>query len=141
MIETFDPKDLLVSVGGLLLTGFASRMITVERDTHTVKDERGVEGEVTRYLSEDRRGLLTFTLLPYSPSNLGLSALINLDEITGATVFSVVIKDGRGLDVVVAPVCWLRGHAKIDWSNGVDNRVWNVRSSSIRIVQGRNLFA
>ncbi len=137
MIETFDPKDLLVSVGGLVLTGFAKRMLTVSRDEHTVRDERGLEGEIVRYLTEDRRGLLSFTLLPTSYSNLGLSALINVDELTGISVFPVIIKDARGLDIVVAPLCWVKGHARIKWSNGVDERVWDIRSSSIRILQGR----
>lgn len=139
MIQTFNPADLFVALGGVLLTGFAPQMLTVERDAPLARDERGVEGEIARYLSEDRRGNITFTLLGTSPSNLVLSTFINADELLGMNIFPVIIKDGadKSLDLVVAPLCWVNGHAPISYSNGVEVRTWTIRSSSIRILEGR----
>ncbi len=139
MIQTFNPKELFVAVGGILLTGFAPQMIRVERDTTVAFENRGVEGEIARYLSEDRRGNIVITLLATSPSNLVLSTFINADELLGTNAFPVIIKDGGGqsLDVVVAPICWVLSHAPINYSNGVEVREWTIRSTSIRILEGR----
>ncbi len=139
MIQTFNPQDLFVAVGGALLSGFAPQAIAIERDNPLAFDERGVEGEIARYLSEDRRGNIVFTLLAISPGNLILSTFINADELMGVNIFPVVIRDGatNSLDLIVAPICWVNGHAPIRYSNGIEVREWTIRSTSIRILEGR----
>ncbi len=139
MIQTFNPKDVFIAVGGALITGFAPQMVRVERSAPVAFDERGVEGEIARYLSEDRRGNITFSLLGISPGNLVLSTFLNADELTGVNVFPVIIRDGadNALDVVVAPLCWVSAPAPISYSNGVEIREWIIRSTSIRILEGR----
>ncbi len=138
-VQTFNPNELFIAVGGVLLSGFAEQIVTVERDQPVAFDERGTEGEIIRYLSEDRRGDITFTLLATSPGNLVLSTFVNADELTGVQVFPVIIRDGAGnaLDLVVAPLCWVRAHAPISYSKGVEVRPWVIRSTSIRILEGR----
>lgn len=139
-VQTFNPQELFISVGGALLSGFAEQIVRIERDNPVAFDERGVEGEVVRYLSEDRRGNITFTLLSTSPSNLILSTFINADELLGVNVFPALVKDGaaNGLDIAVAPLCWVARHAPITYSKGIEVREWILRSSSIRILEGRS---
>lgn len=140
MIDTFDPNEVVVSVGGSLLGGFAPRMIRVARSTSTIRDERGVEGEIIRWLSDDRRGEIVVTLLGTSVSNLTLSALQNADELTGASVIPVIIKDtaSNAVELVIASLAWIVGPAVISYSNGIELREWTLRSASIRVLQGRN---
>lgn len=139
-VQTFNPRELFIAIGGALLSGFAEQIVRVERDAPMAFDERGVEGEIARYLSEDRRGNITFTLLGTSPSNLVLSTFINADELLGVNVFPVIIRDGAddGLDLVIAPLCWVLRPAPMSYSKGVEVREWVIRSTSIRILEGRN---
>ncbi len=139
MIQTFNPQELFIATGGFLLTGFAEQVVRIERSAPVAFDERGTEGEVARYLSEDRRGNIVFTLLGTSPSNFILSTFINADELLGVNTFPVIIKDGgeKSLEIVIAPICWVQNHAPITYSKGVEIREWIIRSASIRILEGR----
>jgi hypothetical protein len=139
MIQTFNPSEAFISVGGALLTGFAPQMVSVERDIPAVFDELGTEGEIARYLSNDRRGNIIFSLLATSISNTILSTFINADEVIGANIFPTIITDGasNSNELVVAPICWVLSHAPISYSNGVGIRNWTIRSTSIRITEGR----
>ncbi len=139
-VQTFNPKDLFIALGGVLLSGFADQMVRIERDTPMAFDERGVEGEIARYLSEDRRGNIIFTLLGTSPGNLVLSTFISADELLGVNIFPVIIHDGssdKSFELIVAPISWVSGYAPITYSNGIETREWTIRSTSIRMVQGR----
>ena len=133
-VANFHPKEVTVIVAGLIITGFAEQMLTVARSSAIVRDERGVEGEIIRYLAEDRRGEIGLTLLQTSASNPALFALVALDELTGSSVFHVIIIDRSGSEVVVAPICWIEGPADITYSKGIETRAWTIRSTSVRII-------
>jgi hypothetical protein len=139
LLSTYDPAEVAVSVGSSLLSGLAPQFISVSRSAVVARDELGTELEVVRWLLGDRRGDVEISLLATSPSNLVLSTFVNTDELMGTSVIPLIIKDlaGNSAELVVAPLCWVNQHAPITYSNGVAIRRWSLRTTSLRILQGR----
>lgn len=134
VLNIYDPKDIIVTVSGRELSGFAEERVVVERDSNQVEDEVGSDGEVVRWLTNDRRGSITLSLLPTSTSNLFLSTLANADELNGNQVFPVIIKDNRGNDLHVAAQAWIQKQPRTVYRKGVEARQWVLRTNDLRMV-------
>ena len=120
-VQTYDPKDVFITVGGRILTGFAEEMITAERENPQVDDLAGAQGDVARVITNDKRGSITVTLLPTSPSNLILSDLVNADGVNGGnSVFPLIIKDNRGDDSLSAEDAWITNPARVVYNKNVE---------------------
>lgn len=136
-VDTIDPKDVILTVDGKIITGYSQdTYIEVDRDSNQVEDEVGAEGDVVRRITNDRRGTITITLLQTSPSNLILSALARLDEISGAGIFAVIIKDNRGNDLHMAPNSWIQKMPRTVYRAGVEVRAWPLRTNNLQMIVG-----
>lgn len=135
-LNTYDPKEIIVSVNGQILTGFSEDVVTVTRAEDSVRDEVGADGEVVRILSNDRRGEIRVSLLPTSASNLVLSVLQNADEVTGGSVFPLLVQDNRGNDLHVAGEAWIQKPPDAVYNKTAAPRVWILRAADLRMVHG-----
>lgn len=135
-VDTIDPKDVSVIVGGKIIDGFAQDQIVVDRETNQVEDEIGADGDVARRVTNDRRGTITITLLQTSRSNLVLSGLAIADELSGTVIFPVVIKDQRGNDIHIAANAWIQKMPRTVYRMGVESRVWTLRTNYMNMVVG-----
>ncbi|RYF36590.1 MAG: DUF3277 family protein [Cytophagaceae bacterium] len=138
-VRTYSPSEFSVTVGALILTGFAQdTMITVSRKTPTWSSTAGSDGFVTRARSADKRGDITLTLDMSSPSNDDLTALFAADEMTGKGVFPIMIRDGSGSSVASAASAWIVSPATLEYGNGVVGRAWTFEAANITISNGGN---
>lgn len=135
-VDTIDPKDVTVIVGGFIIEGFAQDQIMVEREANAIEDEIGADGDVARRVTNDRRGTIRITLLQTSRSNLVLSGFAVADELTGAVTFPVAIKDQRGNDVHIAANAWIRKMPATAYKMGVETRVWELRTNYLNMFVG-----
>lgn len=136
-IDTYDPKDIIFIVAGSIITGFGpNTIILVDREANQVEDEVGAEGDVARRITNDRRGSITATLLQTSPSNLILSGLARVDELTGNGIFPVLCKDNRSNDLFLAPNTWIQKMPQTTYSAGIETREWVFRSGNLQMVVG-----
>ena len=136
-IDTYDPKDVILTVAGAIITGYAQdTFIQVDRESDQVDDEVGAEGDVARRITNDKRGSITVTLLQTSPSNLILSSLARVDELTGDGIFPVLVKDNRGNDLHVAPNSWIRKMPQTTYRSGIESREWVIRTSNLQMIVG-----
>lgn len=136
-VQTYDPKDVAVSIDGRLLTGFGEDMITAERENPQVDDLSGAQGDVARVMTNDKRGTVIITLLQTSPSNLILSDLANLDGVDGANkVFPLMIKDNRGADIIQAEDAWVSQPPRTVYNKNVESREWTIRAGKLEMVLG-----
>lgn len=131
-VETYNPKDIDITVGGFIASGFADDKVTVKRDEDAWKDEAGADGEVVRYATNDKRGEIEITLQQTSSFNLTLSTLAKADELTGAGTIPVIVKDSRGNDLHVAPTAWIVQIPEAKYSKGVQVRVWRIRTDNLQ---------
>lgn len=135
-IDTFDPKDVTVTVGTSLLSGFAESVVRVSRESNQVEDEVGADGDVARRITNDRRGSIVISLLQTSRANAILAALARADELTGTVIFPVTIKDQRGNDLVVAASAWVQKHTDMSYRSGIETREWTLRSNNVQMFAG-----
>lgn len=135
-VQTYDPKEIIVTVNGQILSGFAEDVVTVARLEDAVTDDVGADGEVIRILSNDRRGTITISLLPTSASNLVLSVLANADELTGGNVFPVLVSDNRGNDLHVGAQAWIVKQPDNIYNKTNQPREWELRVAELRMVTG-----
>ena len=135
-LTTYDPKEIIVNVNGQIITGFSEDVVTVSRAEDAIIDEIGADGEVVRILSNDRRGDIRISLLNTSAANLILSVLANADELTGGSVFPVLIKDNRGNDLHAGAECWIQKQPEVIYNKTSAPRVWIIRCADLRMVVG-----
>ena len=135
-VQTYDPKEIIVSVAGQILSGFSEDVVTVARLEDAVIDDVGADGEVIRILSNDRRGTITISLLPTSASNLVLSVLANADELGGGNVFPVLVQDNRGNDIHIGAQAWIVKQPDAIYNTTNQPREWELRVADLRMVVG-----
>ncbi len=136
-VDTYDPKDVILTIAGKIITGYAQdSFIEVDRESNQVEDEVGAEGDVARRITNDRRGSITVTLLQTSRSNLVLSGLARVDELSGDGIFPTLIKDNRGNDLHLAPNSWIRKMPRTVYRAGIEGREWVIRTSNLQMVVG-----
>ncbi len=133
---TLDPKEIIVIINGLTASGFGEEKVRVARLEDAVTSLSGADGEALRMLSNDRRGLITVTLLPNASFNLTLSALGNLDALTGGGTFPILIKNNLGLDLYASPTAWVRRIPEGIFSKTIEPRVWEIDCIELAMVHG-----
>lgn len=134
--ETYDPKDIILIVGGKIITGFTEDLITFSYEVNQVEDEAGADGEVVRRIVNDNRGTLTPTLQQTSQSNLVLSTFANVDRISGDGVFPIVLRNNRGLDLLTGGSAWIQKQADLTFRAGIEGRAWPIRIAHAQLVVG-----
>lgn len=139
MVRTLDPKDVLIIVSGIPISGFEDgTFVLVERTSDTFTTVSGADGIVTRVKQNDRTGSVTITLAQSSESNAVLSGLAIADELSGIGVFPVVVKDNRGTSLYFSDVCWIRKVSNAEFSKDVNSREWVIDCSNLEIFNGGN---
>jgi len=132
MVDTYNPKDIDIIVGGFIASGFSDDKVTVRRDEDVWKDESGADGEVVRYATNDKRGEIEITLQQTSSFNFTLSTLAKTDELSGAGTIPVIVKDSRGSDFHVAPTAWIVQIPEAKYSKGIQVRTWRIRTDNLQ---------
>ena len=132
MVDTYNPKDIDIIVGGFIMSGFSDDKVKVNRDEDAWGDESGADGEVVRFATNDKRGQIEITLQQTSSANLQLSTLFKADELSGAGTIPVIVKDNRGKDLHVAPTAWITKIPEAAYSKGVQVRTWIIRTDNLQ---------
>ena len=139
---TFDPQELIVTVGPIIITGFGDGdSITVSRETDNFFDMAGLDGSVGRMRSADKRGTITIGLLQTSKANDLLSAAFNLESLTNdiSVALPVLVADKSGRTVIAASKAWLQKVTDVGFSKETLNgRSWPIRCADLMIYAGGN---
>jgi len=126
MADQYDPKEVIVTVNGLQISGFVDgEFINYERDKDSFVKRVGADGRVTRAKSNDKTGLLNITLLHTSPSNDVLSALHIADQQANNGVFQLLVVDLSGASIIQGEA-WVRKPAPFARGNEVSDTVWPI---------------
>ncbi len=130
-VTTYNPADVIVSVAGNRITGFApGRMVEHRMDVVVWTDAIGVDNEPVRWALHNPFSTLTLTLLQSSTANFILGGILNLDKITGAQVAPVIVQDKSGDGVptrIITKTAWINTQPAMVWSQGIEVRQWVLR--------------
>lgn len=126
-LSTYDPRQVLVNIGGVPISGFADgAFVEIVSNSQQFTQVVGADGFTTRIKSNDYSAVMTLTLSQTSPSNDVLSAFFNLDKATNAGVFPVLIKDIEGNTLIFSATGWIQQFPDISFSNEISNRAWSI---------------
>lgn len=93
-MQSYDPTQQTIVFDNVLLDGYGpDTFIKVSRDEDTWSYQPSNSGRGARSRNPNKAGKFEFTLLASSPSNALLSAIARADELTGAGVGNVFVKD------------------------------------------------
>lgn len=136
VFRNYDPARHILVWKGIEFRGVADgTFFSAERAEDSFKVKAGAKGAVVRTRMHNRIGQVTATLLPTSPTNTLLSAVLAADE-EGVTVDAgvgpLLLKDLNGATVLAAPNAWLRRMPKKDVGDEPQNVEWILDCDELR---------
>lgn len=139
-IFNYCPDEVNVLLAGFInISGFVDgTFVDISKDVVPFSSVRTADGTVARMYNNDQTYTITLTLHCGSSSNDLLTKLWQLDEITQKGKFPLLIKDFSGSDLFFSTTTWIEGIPSISKSNGIDSRIWVLRSSQAIINVGGN---
>lgn len=136
-LYTFDPKDLVLTVGGVAISGFADgEFVNIERTNDSFSMVSGADGDTSRAKSNDKTGQVTITLAQTSPSNAVLQGFAVLDEQSNDGVVPVIAKDLNGASIFFSKAAWVRKPASANFGKEIQNREWVLDCSDLDVFVG-----
>lgn len=136
-VKTYDPKQVIVIVGGVPMSGFADgTFITAERSNDSFSKVTGSDGFTSRAKSNDRSGSFTITLAQTSPSNDILQSFALADELTNAGVVPILVKDIGGRTTFISAFGWVKKPPAAEFGKEIANREWVMDTADMDVFVG-----
>ena len=138
-VRTYDPKNIIITVGGIPISGFSEgTFLEIARTEPTWNMVVGADGLVTRGKTNNFSGTMTLTLKQSTPSNDVLSGFLALDEATNSGVVPVLVKDLSGNSVYFAARAWINQYANSTFGKDISDRQWTLSLDEADIFVGSN---
>ena len=128
MTEFYDPNLVQVSLGGLLLEGFAEgSMVEIEPASDDYEAKVGTKGDVGVARIYNPLATVKVRLLQTSTSNDQLSTLRRSSRAATATGFAAAlsVRDASGTSIVQG-TAWIMKRPTLALSNTIEAREWSL---------------
>lgn len=137
-VNTYSPKDLILTIGGYTVTGWEK--INISRRTKSFQTVPGIRGKHTRTASQDTSATLSFTLLQTTQSNDVLSAIQEQDNINKTGRLSITLKDISGTSIFSSDEGYLTSYPAVSYSGTFEYRTWEIflQRTSSYIIAGNS---
>lgn len=136
MAKSYDLKNVIFTVGGVPISGFADGDAVEISDLADVWEAaKGADGEYTRSKVNDEGGTITFNLKYTSDLNEYFNELLEADK-NGKGVVAIQIIDRLGSTEVFAPACWIKSRPPIAFGRAAGDNVWVFECETIQIKYG-----
>jgi len=138
---TYNPAEVVVTVGGVILSGFSDGDHIIARRNEDVSSMRaGNDGGVGRAINPNKSGEFEFKLLQTSQANDLLSTLVNADDLVngGKSQFPIAVLDGSGRSLAVATQCWVKTLPEMTFGKETGERVWVFSAADLKMQIGGN---
>jgi len=137
MLNHYDPKEVLITFGEILLEGYADdTFVRIDPNADNAQLFMGVDGQGTRGIINDKSATISFILAASSKSNPLLSALAKLDRATGAGVRPLLVKDKSGTSLFVAPTAWIQREPTREYGAMPGTREWTIVTDELLPLDG-----
>lgn len=122
-MRTYNPKDVILVVGGRAITGHADdSFIAAEKTEDGFTEYVGAKGEVSVAINANETGMIRITLASTSPSISYLNRLANRREIVSANVIDMNTNGIRA----GGTECMVRKPANAEWGKEVGTREFEI---------------
>lgn len=123
-VNTYSPKDVILTISGYQLTGWQS--ITINRTVKGFTVVRGIRGKNTRVKNVDTSATINISLLQTSQGNDVLSYIHDLDLDEGTARIVLTLKDKSGRSVFSSNEAYLTGYPTATFSGQFEYRNWEI---------------
>ena len=123
-VQTYSPKDVILTVGGYQLTGWQS--INVSRSVKGFTVVRGIRGKNTRVKNVDTSATITISLIQSAQGNDVLSYIHELDLDEGTARIALLLKDRSGRSVFSSNEAFITGYPTATFSGQFEYRNWEL---------------
>lgn len=138
-VRTYQPALVSVVYATKLISGFADdSAVSIEFMTDDWADSSGVDGQVTRNMTNDDRGTITLTLNQSSPSNDDLTAMALADRLTGNNAAPILVRDASGRTICSGDSAWITKIPAAEFGKNIANRTWTIRVAHLTMFLGGN---
>lgn len=138
-VSTFDPKDLIIVVGEVPISGYADgTFLEITQDAQQFTKTTGADGYTTRVKSNNYGAVATITLAQTSPSNDMLSLLASVDRLTNKGIFPILIKDINGTTIIFSGTAWIQQIPDAVYGNEINTRAWVIDMAEADTFLGGN---
>ena len=121
----YDPNQILLIVGGAPISGYVDgTFIEVAFDEQQYNKVTGADGMTQRTKTNNYAGTITCTLRNTSAGNDALSALWNVDRVSGAGAVTAIVKDLSGRTLWAAQHAWIQQMPSQGFSKDAEDRAW-----------------
>ena len=125
LVRTYDPKQVIITFGVAVLTGYAEgTFVKIARSGNAFDKRKGADGTVDRVNKNANDFGVSITLMQTAPVNAVLSALLAADQISNVGVLPLVIKDLNGTTLFTAAQAWIEKDPDDEFADGLGNREW-----------------
>ncbi len=136
MINTYNPKEVVISLGSHIVTGYAEdSFVAIESNGDGVTKRVGCDGEIVRSLSPDDTYNVKIVLLSSSPTNSWLQDRFNQDIQTGDGMFPLLVKDLKGGLLFSTDAAWPIKPAGRGFGRESGNREWDLQTGSATLTE------
>lgn len=131
MIKTYNPKEVIVTLGAHIVTGYADdSFVTIDPNGDGVTKKVGCDGEIVRSISPDDTFIIKLSVLQTSDTNAFLQQKLALDRKTGDGMFPVLVKDLKGGMVFSTDAAWPIKAASRGFGKEAGNREWELHTGA-----------
>lgn len=128
-VRTYDPKQMVVTFGPVILSGWADgTFLSVSPGDDAFEMRRGADGSVDRTNKNVFDATVSFTLMATSPTNQQLSIIHEADKLTNGGVLPLAIKDLNGTTLFAFPQAWIVVAPDAESSNSPSDREWRLQT-------------
>jgi Protein of unknown function (DUF3277) len=136
-MKTYDPKLVVITFGGVPLSGFADgTFIKVSRSADLFTKSVGADGVFVRSKSNDKSGEVSVTLQQTSMSNSILAGFAAQDEASNTGVKPLIVTDASGTSKFFSALAYIRKPADSTFAKTVENRDWIFDCDQILMAEG-----
>lgn len=136
MVRTYNPKEVSISLGSHLVTGYADdSFITIDPNGDGVTKKVGCDGEIVRSVSPDKTYIVKLAVLQQSDTNSFLQNCYAQDIATGDAMFPLLIKDLKGNMVFSAEAAWVVRPASRGYGRESANREWEIHTGEADLTE------
>ena len=136
MVKTYNPKEVSISLGSHLVTGYADdSFITIDPNGDGVTKKVGCDGEIVRSVSPDKTYIVKVVVLQQSDTNSFLQNCYAQDIKTGDAMFPILIKDLKGNMVFSSEAAWVVRPASRGYGRESANREWEIHTGEADLTE------
>ena len=130
--KVYDPTQVGVIVGTSPINGLSNdSMITIEMEDPQYILSTDISGEATRCRVNKSIAKVTIKLTQMSPSNDLLSSYVELDRVSNAGVFPLMIKDNNGTSLFTSTAAFVEQVPSVEFANENKNREWVIKATNV----------